>query len=146
LVYKEEINALFSWIPPPLKPITLTGKKPSTSLSSCRPAFYDKHFTVSLVLQRVVKCLPSLIQDLAANVDRALLDASETLPPIDGFFTAKDRERGVRRVEKIITDEKGVANFYDKTTATFCTPLASTLALLSDYRLDESASMDPVSQ
>jgi hypothetical protein len=99
-----------------------------------------------LVLQRVVKCLPSLIQDLAANVDRALLDASETLPPIDGFFTAKDRERGVRRVEKIITDEKGVANFYDKTTATFCTPLASTLALLSDYRLDESASMDPVSQ
>ena len=51
------------------------------------------------------------------------------LPPVDGFCTAKDRERGVMHVEKIITDEKGVANFYDKTTATFCMPLALTLAL-----------------
>jgi hypothetical protein len=122
----DEINALFSWNPPPLKPITLTGKKPSTS--SRQPAFYDKHFSDPLVL-RCVKRLPSLVQDLAANVDHALLAASETLPPVDGFFTAKDRERSVRRVEKTITDEKGVANFYDKTTATFCTPLASTLAL-----------------
>jgi hypothetical protein len=128
----DEINALFSWNPPPLEHITLIGKKPSTSscrlLSSCQTAFYDKHFSDTLVL-RSVKRLPSLVQDLAANVDRALLAASETLPPVDGFFTAKVRERSVRHVVNTITDEKGVANFYDKTTATFCTPLASTLAL-----------------
>jgi len=28
-----------------------------------------------------------------------------------------------------VTNEKGVADFYDKTTARFCTPVASTLAL-----------------
>src|SRR6266481_3191068 len=122
----DEINALFSWNPPPLKPITLPGKKPSTG--SRQPAFYDKHFSDSLVLG-CVKRLPTLVQDLAANVDRALLAASEALPPVDGFITAKDRERAMRRVEKTITDEKGVANFYDKTTATFCMPLASKLAL-----------------
>ena len=122
----DEINALFSWNPPPLKHIILTGTKPSTS--SRQTAFYNKHFSDSLVLGWV-KRLPTLVQDLAANVDRALLAASEALPPVDGFFTAKDRERGVRRVEKTVTDEKGVAKFYDKTTATFCTPLASTLAL-----------------
>jgi hypothetical protein len=32
-------------------------------------------------------------------------------------------------VEKTITDAKGVTNFCDKTNATFCKPLASTLAL-----------------
>lgn len=92
------------------------------------PPFTINIFSDLLVL-RYVKWLPTLVQDLGANVDRALVAASKALPPVDGFFTAKDRERGVRRVEKAITDEKGVANFYDKTTATFCTPLASTLAL-----------------
>jgi len=32
-------------------------------------------------------------------------------------------------INKNIKDEKGVANFYDKTTGMFCTQLASTLAL-----------------
>ena len=122
----DEIYALFSWNPPPLKHIVLTGTKPSTS--SRQTAFYNKHFSDLLVLG-CVKRLPTLVQDLAANVDRALLAASEALPPVDDFFTTKDRERVVRRLEKTITDEKGVANFYDKTAATFCTPLASTLAL-----------------
>ncbi|KIM88062.1 hypothetical protein PILCRDRAFT_63060 [Piloderma croceum F 1598] len=122
----DEIKALFSWNPPPLKPITLPGRKPSTS--SCQPAIYDKHISPSLVL-RHVKRLPTLVHDLAANVDRALLAASEALPPVDDFFTAKDRAKILKHVEKTITDEKGVANFYDKTAATFCTPLASTLAL-----------------
>ena len=36
----------------------------------------------------------------------------------------------MKRLEKTnITDEQGVANIYDKTAATFCAPLASTLAL-----------------
>lgn len=122
----DEIEALFSWNPPALKPVALTGKTSSTK--SRPPAFYDKHFSDSLVLLHV-KRLPSLIQDLAANVDRALRAASGTLPPVDGFYTTKDRERAVRNINKNVKDEKGVANFYDKTTGTFCTPLASTLAL-----------------
>jgi len=73
----DEIQALFSWNPPALKPVTSTDKKPSTK--SRPPAFYDKHIFGPLVL-RCVKHLPSLVQDLAANVDRALHAASETLP------------------------------------------------------------------
>jgi hypothetical protein len=57
-------------------------------------------------------CLPFLVQDL-----------------VDDFSTASDRERAVRNVDKTVTDETGVANFYDRIIATFCTPLASTLAL-----------------
>lgn len=78
---------------------------------------------------RHVKRLPTLVHDLAAHVDCGLLAASEALPSVDDFFTAKDRARILKQVEKTITDEKGVAKFYDKTAATFCTPLASTLAL-----------------
>jgi hypothetical protein len=122
----DEIKALFSWNPPPLKPITLPGKKPSTT--SRLPAIYDKHISPSLNL-RHVKRLPTLVHDLAANVDCALLAASKALPPVDDFFAAKDRARVLKNVETTITDEKGVAIFYDKTAATFCTPLASTLAL-----------------
>ncbi|KIM77402.1 hypothetical protein PILCRDRAFT_12041 [Piloderma croceum F 1598] len=127
-------SILFSWNPP-LEPITLTSKKPSTS--SRQPTFFDQY----LVGSSACKCLPSLVQDLAANVDRALLAASETPPPIDDFFTAKDRERALRNVDKTVTDEKGVANFYDKITATFCTPLASTLALHSKASISDWSSL-----
>jgi hypothetical protein len=122
----DETQRLFSWNPPALKPVTLPGKKPSTK--SRPPAFYDKHIFGPLVL-RCVKRLPSLVQDLAANVDHALHAASETLPPVRRFYTAEDMERVVWSIDKNIKDEKGVANFYDKTTGMFCTPLASTLAL-----------------
>lgn len=123
---QAEIQALLSWNPPRLVPTTLSGKKPSTNTRP--PAIFDKHISPSLTL-RYVTPLPTLIQDLAANVDRAVLAATELLPSVDDFFTAKERTKILKRVEKTITDEKGVANFYDKTTATFCTPLAPTLAL-----------------
>jgi hypothetical protein len=51
------------------------------------------------------------------------------LPTIERFITAEDRENRLWNVEKTITDERGVANFYGNITASFCTPLASTLAL-----------------
>jgi hypothetical protein len=122
----DEIEVLFSWNPPFLQPTTLTCKKPSTSTR--QPTFYDKHFTPLLVLWSV-KCLPSLVKDLAANVDRTLHAASETLPTTTKHFTiAEAKEYRLWNVEKTITDEKGVANFYD-ITASFCTLLASTLAL-----------------
>jgi hypothetical protein len=123
----QEIEALFPWNPPRLKPAPLPpGKKPSTGT---RPlAFYDRHIPVHKALQEV-KRLPSLIQQLAENVDTALEAALETLPPLGDFITARERKRDIKYSSKIVTDEKGVASFYDKTTARFCAPLASTLAL-----------------
>ena len=124
---RQELEALFSWNPPRLVPAPLPpGEKPSTSTRL--PAFYDKHFSDDLILRRV-KRLPSLVQDLAKNVDDATLAALDTLPPVDDFITAKHRKRDVANLRSVVTDEKGVADFYDKTTARFCTPVASTLAL-----------------
>ena len=51
----DEISALFSWNP--LTPIPLTAKNSSTT--SPQPAFYDNHFSDTLVL-RCVRHLPSL--------------------------------------------------------------------------------------
>jgi hypothetical protein len=117
----DEIEALFCWNPPRL---ILAPKKKHSTL----PSFYDKHFSTDLVLKRVER-LPSLVQDLASNVDKALSAASATLPPLKGFITAEQRRFDLRRIEKEVTDEKGVANFYDKYTAKYCSDLASTLAL-----------------
>ena len=76
---RREIEALFCWNPRRLQPGPLSpGKKATTSTHP--PAFYDKHFDDRLIL-RHVKRLPSLVRDLATNVDQALLAASETLPP-----------------------------------------------------------------
>jgi hypothetical protein len=121
---QDEIDALFSWNPPPLKPDA--DKK--LSASTRPPAFYDKHFFDQLVLCQV-KRLPSLVPDLAANVDCALVAASKTLPPVDRFITARKRERDIWYLNPVVRDEKGVADFYHQTTARFCAHIASTLAL-----------------
>ena len=124
---RQEIEALFSWNPPRLTPAPLPpNKKPSTS--TCPPAYYDKHLSDKLIL-REVKHLPSLVQDLADNVDAAVVAASETLPPLKGFLKAEYRDIVMGNLDTIVTDEKAVADFYDATTAKFCLPLASTLAL-----------------
>jgi hypothetical protein len=66
------------------------------------------------------------------TVDNAIIDASRSeieLPPPEGLLTAKQIERAVVKLDVAMQDEKAVASFYDKTTATFCAPVASTLAL-----------------
>ena len=122
----EEIRLLFAWNPPRLtlahKP---SPKKSSTAARS--PAFYDKHFSSRLVVKKVV-WLPSLVQDLARNVDK-ILGALETLPPLGDFFTATDRAFDERRFPTVMTDEKAVVEFYCRTTANYCSFVASTLAL-----------------
>jgi hypothetical protein len=45
-------------------------------------AFYDKHLAQHLVLKQV-KQLPSLVQQLAANVNKGLGDVFKSLPPQD---------------------------------------------------------------
>jgi hypothetical protein len=124
---RQEIEALFSWNPPRLTPAPLpSNQKPSTSTRP--PAYYDKHISDKLIL-REVKHHPSLVQDLASNVDAAVVAASETLPPLKGFLTAEHRDIAMGNLDTIVTNEKAVADFYDATTAKFCSPLASTLAL-----------------
>jgi hypothetical protein len=120
----QEIHKLFSWNPPTL--FLDTTKPPSTTTR--RPSFFDKHISEDLVLKSVKK-LPSLVQDLVRNVDTALTAAQSTLPPLDGFITARQREADIWTTPPTVTDEKGVANFYDKTTAKYCSHVASTLAL-----------------
>jgi len=67
----REINALFSWD------------------ASLVPGFYDKHFSDKLVFKRVER-LPSLVQDVANDVDKALRAASPTLPLLcPGFITVE---------------------------------------------------------
>ncbi|KAM6503004.1 hypothetical protein JOM56_002981 [Amanita muscaria] len=122
----DEIEALFCWNPPFLILGDIPNKKPSTTTR--KPAFFDMHLSSKLVLKRVVR-LPSLVQDLAKNADKALNAASNTLPPLGGFVTAVERARDRYVIEEVVTDEKGVVNFYEKTTAKYCSPLASKLAL-----------------
>ncbi|KIL58786.1 hypothetical protein M378DRAFT_132107 [Amanita muscaria Koide BX008] len=117
-----EIEALFSWNPPFLIHTTPPSvKKPPT-------AFYDKHFSSNLILEKIER-LPSLVQDLARNVDTALEAASNTLPPLNGFITAEMREVDMENLATRVTDERGVVEAYRQTTARYCSPLASTLAL-----------------
>jgi hypothetical protein len=104
------------------------------------PSFYEKHFSQSLVLQRVER-LPSLVQALADNVETALQAASGHLPPLDNFITAKDRKRDLGHLEVGMHDEGEVAKFYDRTTAKFCLPLASTLALHPTASFSQWASL-----
>ena len=74
-----------------------------------RQAFYDKHISDNLIL-RHVKRLPSLVQELSKIVDNAIVAASDTLPPVDDFITAKQRQRDIA----VVTNEKGVADFTTK--------------------------------
>ncbi|KIL59039.1 hypothetical protein M378DRAFT_15140 [Amanita muscaria Koide BX008] len=79
-------------------------------------AFYNQHFSSNLVLERIGR-LPSLVQDLASNVDTALQAALNTLPPLNDFITAQQRARDVRNFDTNVTDEKEVANIYNQTNA-----------------------------
>ena len=124
----DEINALFSWNPPCLIPVHKTKSSTKSSTIARPSAFYDKHFSSDLVVKRVVP-LPSLVQDLARNVDATLKDALGTLPPMEGFFTAEQRKYSMEDLSKEVENERAVADFYGNTTAKYCSRLASTLAL-----------------
>ncbi|KIL60282.1 hypothetical protein M378DRAFT_14258 [Amanita muscaria Koide BX008] len=130
----QELKDLFSWNPPLLVPRPFPGRKMSTKTRE--PAFFDKHFTKELKLLHV-KRLPSLAHDIATLVDKTIIDSFNDgvqFPPSDALLSARQLNSIVRNVGRDKTDEKAVASFYDKTTALFCAPIASTLALrLSDW-------------
>ena len=123
----QELKDLFSWSPPRLE--SFTGKIGSTYTPA--PAFYDRHFSQDLKLLHV-KRLPSLARDIAANVDKTITDYINhgiQFPPSHLLYSAERMEFVVINNGLLMTDEKAVASFYEKTTASFCVPVASTLAL-----------------
>jgi hypothetical protein len=126
-VIPQELKDLFSWNPPQLNP--LPGQKMSTKT---RPSgFFYKHFSKELKLLRVER-LPSLVHDIAAIVDKTVIESFKggvQFSPSDELYSAKAIRRAVNNLDKFLEDEKAVASFYDKTTATFCVPVASILAL-----------------
>ncbi|KAK2467449.1 hypothetical protein APHAL10511_000304 [Amanita phalloides] len=124
----REIEDLFNWNPPHLIPGEAM-KRTKASTATRNPSFYHQHLSDDLVLKRVVR-FPSLVNQLATNVDNALAAASNTLPQALGYFiTANQRNIDRRRLGRTVRDENDVANFYDKTTGTYCAYVASTLAL-----------------
>ena len=124
----QELKDLFSWNPPLLVARTFPGTK--TSTKTREPAFFDKHFSEKLKLLRV-KRLPSLAHDIAAIVDKTIVDSFNDgikIPPSNILPSALQRDFMVENFNQMMTDEKAVASFYDKTTAWFCATIASTLA------------------
>ncbi len=121
------IPDLFSWNPPQLslreRP---PGVKRATSKKTREPAFFDRHFSENLKLFHV-KRLPTLISDLTAVVDKALADCIQL--PVSHFHSAEAILDTVSEIEKNVVDEKEVAGFYERTTASFSLRVASILAL-----------------
>lgn len=119
----QELKDLFSWNPPRLNPFSFP-----TSIKTRPPAFFDKHFSKELKLLRV-KCLSSLAHDIAAIVDKIIMDSFNDdvqFSPSDTLLSARQRNSAVRSIGRDIVHER--------TTSTFCAPVASTLALrLSDW-------------
>ena len=96
------------------KKLSLTGSTWSESL-----AFFDKHFSDKLVLNRVER-LSSLKHAIANTVDLAItaaLDNNVHLLPPDALLSSRQRDGLVENLELTMADEKAVANFYDKITA-----------------------------
>ena len=125
--FPQELKDLLSWNPPELfrVPRPRPGKK--ISKNTREPAFFDRHFDGKLKLLHV-RHLPTLVHDIAATVDKTISDGVQ-FPPSDAFYSATQIARTLTNIEASVVDEKEVASFYERTTATFCLPVASSLAL-----------------
>jgi hypothetical protein len=125
-----ELEALLRWNPPTLS----LAVDASKSKHFRAPSFYDKHLVDSLILKEVV-FLPSLHHDIAGVVDITLSlirDKGIQLPQtqsIDTFPVTQQREENDYYENQPMKNEMSVAHFYLKTTAQYCMPVASTLAL-----------------
>ena len=131
-----EVQFVLGWNPPQL----IVGQdsearaRPNThTIGYTRPAaFYDKHLASHLTLEHVV-CLDTLVSTMANTVDQAIRDAVAKRPlpeDIGILLSAKTIKHQVksffRRTKK---HETGVAEAYSKHAATYCLPIASTLAI-----------------
>jgi hypothetical protein len=100
--------------------------------NSRKAAFYDRHLAKKLILNRVVY-LDSLIASLASTVDQAIQDAFDkgiTLPAKKGGLTTQEKiEDDTTISDGVVYREKGIADNYKSFAASYCLPIASTLAL-----------------
>ncbi len=53
----------------------------------------SRHALLPYLALKRVQQLPSLVQHLARNVDAALTDALNTLPPLDGLLQPNNRKK-----------------------------------------------------
>src|ERR1700722_4381663 len=107
------------------------ARKPTTIGSSRKAAFYDKYLASHLILERVVY-LDELVSVIAGTVDEAIHDAIAKQPlPKDGglLMSAKIIEGQVTSDNWTKYHESGIAEAYRVHTATYCLPIASTLAI-----------------
>src|ERR1700733_13725720 len=110
-----------------------TVRSPQKFNTYTRPAsFYDKHLAETLVLKHV-KLVDSLVNDLAGTVDKTIKDICQKgieLPSNMGMLHPREViEDKTAMSKKRLLREEGVAENYNNLTATFCLPIASTLAL-----------------
>ena len=119
-----EIDKLFSWNPPELE---LRLEPNSKSTGTRGPSFYDKHFKKDFILRKV-EHISSLLTQLTENVQN-LVEETPNLPGLRGLITAEQREGDISNLNTIMRDENEVALFYQMTTVTYCSRVASTLAL-----------------
>jgi hypothetical protein len=124
----EELRKLFEWNPPVLH-LSPTSSK---STASRKPSFYDKLLDDEYILHQV-RLLPSLAEDIAHTVDTALQsidDRNIQLPAATmSFPTLATRLLIEASVDTGMKNEGSVAQFYGRTTATYCASVASMLAL-----------------
>ena len=130
LSLEEEADVdLHTQKPPDTAPSTLHT---TTIGSSRQAAFYDRHLAPHLILEHVVY-VDTLVSTVANTVDRAIQDAVDKrpLPEDTGMLqpekVIKHQVRGLFR--RTLYLKTGVAETYSKHAATYCLPIASTLAL-----------------
>jgi hypothetical protein len=102
-------------------------------VSKCRPKLVNRRFSIStLAMNLSFSAFPSLAHDIAAIVDKTIMDSfndNVQFPPSGTLLSVQQRDCAVCSIGQDVADEKAVASFYERTTATFCAPVASTLAL-----------------
>jgi hypothetical protein len=138
-ILPKDAQFVLAWNPPKLTDGREDGPNlpPNTAHTAAvgytRPAaFYDRHLASHLILQRVV-CLDTLVSAMASTVDQAIKNAVAKRPlPKDTDLllsekVIKHQVRGLFRRTK--RHETGIGETYSKHAATYCLPIASTLAI-----------------
>ena len=121
-----ELHDFFEWKPPVLE----LAPTASQSKASRKPSFYDKLLGEDFILH-YVKHLPSLARDIADTADNALQfikDRDIELPPAARQFPTAEK-RMSSGVSRRMRNEGSVAEFYGRTTGTWCATVASMLEL-----------------
>lgn len=123
----DEIDHLFSWNPPLL---VMQNHVPSDHTRNTKG--FDSHLNAQQCLE-YIKILPSLPDVFAKIADSALekfkAETSNVPLSLGDLPSREDREHAVATAGIYVKNEKDVQAFYEMTTAQFCAPVASTLAL-----------------